>query len=187
MIARNSTVTLLFATYFAAATGQALAYDCSGTQDADFGPNWDDKAEIRTAIENRTSDKGFEVTIYRNDNEKAKRVIDNTNRFTRYTMNVGDMNYATQVAVKLDIKRVGGGSDNTTCAYTITYNTSRAYARWALDNSSTVCGDITDICEDCAITCENKYVKNAQRWTTTFAICDFLDKECEVAGNLDAR
>jgi len=179
MIAQTSKVALLAFACFAVATADAGAYDCTSSQSKTIDEGWTDyKAEIRTVVENRTSDKSWDVTIYRNGNEKDKEVLDNTNRYMRFTMNVGDATKAEEVFVKVSFSPLSGKAKAFNCEYKVRYNTGNDTATWSLlDNADGICEDLTG-CDDCSMTCQNKYINGADRWTTTLAICDFFDKNC---------
>lgn len=175
MIARNSKVALLAFACFAVAAADACAYDCTGPEDEKFTSY---SAKIRTIIENRTSDKGFGVTIYRDGEKEADEYLNNANRQMQYTME-GDPKTGDEVFVEVVIHRRDGSSEKISCDYKVSFDATQGVTKWSLlDKADSICGDVTEICKDCGLTCENRYSSNRRRWTTTLAICDFFDKNC---------
>jgi hypothetical protein len=190
MIARYSKVALLAFAVFTTATAGEAAYDCTASQAKPLEESFGDySAEIRTVVENRTKNRAWQVKIYRNNNLKKTIDLSNENRYARITMNVGDAKKSEEVNVKINFHPLYADADDISCEYKIEYDTDDESATWSLPGGQdSVCGDVTDLCEDCALTCENKFVSGGpakafspNRWTTTVAICDSLDKNCAVA------
>ena len=162
--------------------GSYAAGDCT-TAKVSYGDGM--HAEIRTIVKNNTSNKAFDVTVYRNDTAKNNKNIDNTDRTMRTTMNIGDHRDVDEITVKI-VFETDDSNNNLNCIYTVAYLENGAI-KWALPNGlESICpAGIKSICDDCGMTCENKFIGggNSNRWTTTLAICDFLDKDCNIEGN----
>ena len=159
-------------------SSQAWAYDCNGSENESF-TNLDDKAEIRTIVDNLTANKSFDVTIYRNGNEKSNETLDSNKKSMRNTMNIGNILLNNEVNVKIEFKN--NDSDGVmTCQYTVTYGSGggggKKKTTWSLaDGEDEVCSDVADLCESCVMTCENVFVRGARRWRTTLAVGEMLN------------
>jgi len=166
----------------AAISSQAWAYDCTGSENKSF-TNWDNKAEIRTIVDNLTESKSFDVTIYRNGNEKSNETLDSSKKSMRNTMNVGDILLNDQVNVKIEFVN-NDSSGKMTCQYKVTYGSGGGATKddankkttWSLaDDEDEVCSDVADLCAGCVMTCENAFIGGARRWRTTFAVGEMLN------------
>ena len=139
----------------------------------------DSSLEIVTIVTNKATDKLFEVFVYRNGSKKNDKFLIPKDNTMKTTMGANAKNSPT-VDVLVSIYRrdaIIGKSLHIKCEYTVTARYTVGVEQGNLrttwkptDEGTDACEDITEICEECAISCDKNYDKRT--WTTTLTISD---------------
>lgn len=147
---------------------QGLAAECGDTT-----RTWTEySGNAHQVVRNTTAGKVFEVAILRNGVEKNRRIINESQPETSYLMKVGS---PTEMAVTIEIQRRDNpGTEKVSCNYRISFsNEDGDPTKWLLpEGSEAACGDITQLCADCVLTCSKSYHSGKARWNTSFTISD---------------
>lgn len=148
---------------------EAIAGDCTKTNRTYL--NKDGNVAVHTVVRAKTRGKAFEVRIARNGTQKSDGYIYDGKSDANYLMKGGAV---SEFAVTVEIlRRDGQNTPTLNCAYTVTFSQSDAATKWfPPDGGDGICGDVTELCHECKLTCEKSYHPGTERWNTVLTIED---------------